>query len=195
MVDRPSREDPATKQRIQDYLEKIVPGIVGFERVALGPYESLEFRQRVQGAKHPWRFHPSSMSDGTLSALGVLVAVHQAATQHRATFVGIEEPEAALHPAAAGALVDALRSASRQTQVALTSHSPELLSGIDVDNDTLLVVQSEQGTSSIAPLDPANREAIKDSLYTAGELLSVQRSPSFDKLCRELEVRCQRVDG
>ena len=41
--------------------------------------------------------------------------------------VGIEEPEIALHPAAAGVLRDSLRDASESSQVIVTSHSPDLL--------------------------------------------------------------------
>ena len=47
------------------------------------------------------------MSDSTLRAFGVLVALFQQAGGNGGTprFVGIEEPEAALHPAAAGVLI------------------------------------------------------------------------------------------
>ena len=71
----------------------------------------------------PRRFLASSMSDGTLHVLGVLVALFQHAdgTGRRHGLIGIEEPEAALHPAAAGALTDILREASEHVQVIVTS--------------------------------------------------------------------------
>ena len=38
-----------------------------------------------------------------------------------------EEPEIALHPAAVGVLLDALRDGAHKTQVITTSHSPDIL--------------------------------------------------------------------
>jgi predicted ATPase len=190
VIGRLSREEPATLKRVQGYLASIVPGIVGFERKSLGPRETLEFRQKVHGARAPWKFFAATMSDGTLRALGVLVAIAQIARErHPATFVGIEEPETALHPAAAGSLMDALRSGSRRTQIAVTSHSPDLLDYAQLEQDTLLVVQSEEGTSRIAGIDAASREAIKQHLYSAGDLLRMdQLEPDAEQVREQLEL-------
>lgn len=93
------RERPAAKERIVQYLSRI--------------------------DAHPWRFPGSSMSDGTLRALGVLVALFGGTTA-LASPVGIEEPGSALHPAAAGLLLDALRDASEARQVREGSQQSEL---------------------------------------------------------------------
>ena len=47
----------------------------GVDRIEIGPKETLQFSQDVKGAKYPWRFLAANMSDGTLRALGVLVAL------------------------------------------------------------------------------------------------------------------------
>ncbi len=159
------------KSRVEEYLSKIVPGIESVDQVTVGHMETLEFRQRVEGAEHPWRFNAINMSDGTLRALGILVALFQARMDHRIPIVGIEEPEAALHPAAAGLLLDALREGSRQAQVIITSHSPELLDDEDVEASQLFAVVAREGTTHIAPVDDASRSALRDHLYTAGEML------------------------
>ena len=92
-------EAPESAARVREYLSKVVPGTVGMEPRAVGPKLTLEFRQEVRGGRHPWRFLADNVSDGTLRVLGVLVALYQGAM-----LVGIEEPEGALHPAAAGVL-------------------------------------------------------------------------------------------
>ena len=109
------REKEPLKRRIEDYLSKVVPGIRGVDATSIGPKETLEFRQDVKGAKDPWKFYAANMSDGTLRALGVLVCLFQGRNghAHRTLLVGIEEPETALHPAAAGILLEGLREASR----------------------------------------------------------------------------------
>ena len=130
------------------------------------------------------------MSDGTLRALGALVAVAQLASDASSIrFAGIEEPETALHPAAAGALMDALREASSRTQVVVTSHSPDLLDQIHVERDTLLVVTSKNGNSRITQADPASRDAIRRHLYTPGDLLRMdQLQPDESDYERQLHL-------
>lgn len=171
--------NPATKHRIEEYLAKIVPGIHRIEHRVLGPKETLEFGQDVAGSEYPWRFLAANMSDGTLRALGVLVALHQSGDGNdsgpHVPLVGIEEPELALHPAAAGVLIDSLRDASRNMQVLVTSHSPDLLDNPQLDVDAILAVVADAGTTIIAPMDEAGKSALRDRLYTAGELLRLNQ--------------------
>jgi predicted ATPase len=176
VIARLSRDEPRIAERITKYLSTIIPGITDVRRVALGPRETLEFRQGVEGAAHPWRFYAASMSDGTLRALGTLVAVMQLVeSQKSVRLAGIEEPETALHPAAAGALMDALREASVRTQILITTHSPDLVDQMDAERERLLAVQVTQGTTDIGPVDTASREAIKKHLYSPGELLRMDQ--------------------
>lgn len=166
-----------SKQRIEEYLATVVPGISKVAVKQVGPKETLEFRQQVKGNKEGWRFFAANMSDGTLRALGLLVALFQSTNgrAHRVPLVGIEEPELALHPAAAGVLRDCLRDASGATQVIVTSHSPELLDDPDIPDNCILPVVAEQGVTRIGPLDEAGRSAIRDRLYTPGELLRLNQ--------------------
>lgn len=168
-----SLDQPELKRRIEDYLSKIVPGVRGVDARSIGPKETLEFKQLVAGSQDPWRFLAVNMSDGTLRALGILVALFQSgngASPH-VPLVGIEEPEVALHPAAAGVLFDSLVDASRRTQVVVTSHSPDLLDNESLPTDAILAVTVFDGATVIGPLDVAGRSALRDRLYTAGELL------------------------
>lgn len=168
-----SSEQPEIKQRIEDYLSKIVPGIRGVDARSIGPKETIEFKQLVAGSQNPWRLLAVNMSDGTLRALGILVALFQSGngSSPYVPLVGIEEPEVALHPAAAGVLFDSLLDASRRTQVLVTSHSPDLLDNEALPTDAILAVTAPAGTTFIGPLDSAGRSALRDRLYTAGELL------------------------
>lgn len=138
---------PELKERIEEYLAKITPGVAGVEVRSIGPKKTLEFRQDVRGAQAPWRFLASNMSDGTLRALGVLVALFQTNGRTLPRLIGIEEPEIALHPAAAGVLTDALWEASQHTQVLVTSHSPDLLDNDSIPDGAILAVVSEHGES------------------------------------------------
>jgi len=63
------------REQINSYLQRIVKGAGDPETKILGSQETLEFRQVVKGQKHPCRFLAASMSDGTLRAFGVLLAL------------------------------------------------------------------------------------------------------------------------
>lgn len=180
-LDRHSGE---TKRRIEEYLAKVVPGVVGFDAKVIGPKETIEFRQHVGGSRDPWRFLAANMSDGTLRTLGNLVALFQSVNggTPRVPLVAIEEPEVALHPAASGVVLECLREASRFTQVLVTSHSADLLEDESIPLESILAVVADEGSTRIGPLDKAGASALRDRLYTPGELLRLnQLVPDRDK--------------
>jgi len=172
-----AKENKEAYDRIVAFLSKVVPGIQDVAVKHVGKKETLEFRQVVGTTQAPWRFMAENMSDGTLRALGVLTALFQSsnALRKKVPFVGIEEPEVAVHPGAAGVLRDGLRTASKITQVAVTSHSPDLLDDKDIGDESILAVVNRNGETKIAPPDEAGRSAIKDRLYTVGELLRLNQ--------------------
>jgi predicted ATPase len=163
----------AARDGINSYLQRIVKGVGNPETKVLGAQETIEFRQAVKGQKHPWRFLAASMSDGTLRAFGVLLALFQRKRDlpEGPLLIGLEEPEMALHPAATGVLLAALREASSHVQILVTSHSPDLLDDPSIPTDSLLAVDNQEGMTLIAPVDEAGRSILKDRLFTAGELL------------------------
>ena len=172
-----ARLSPAVKGRIEEYLAAVVPGVRGVEIKEIGTKETLEFRQGVAGAKYSWRFLANNMSDGTLRVLGILVALFQRNhdSKKRVMLVGVEEPEIALHPAASGVLLDGLRDAADNLQIIITSHSPDLLDDKDLNPESILAVESLDGNTSIARVDEAGRSAVRDRLYTTGELLRLNQ--------------------
>src|SRR5690606_19910855 len=111
-------DHPQTHARIVELLARVVPGVTQVEHEALGKKETLRFRQKVGTNKAPWPFPAENMSDGTLRALAILVALAQTpvAPHKIIRLVGIEEPETALHPGAASVLRTALREAAERTQ-------------------------------------------------------------------------------
>lgn len=178
-----ARTSPENLRLIEEYLGTVVPIISGVQRKALGSLETLEFKQEVGGSGHPWRFAAQNMSDGTLRALGVLTALFQGNPDYAPTLVGIEEPETALHPAASRALREALNRASARTQIIVTSHSPDLLDDADLDPLALRAVVSNSGETALAPLDASSCEAMKQHLFSAGELLRLnQLAPDLASL-------------
>jgi hypothetical protein len=98
-----------------------------------------------------------------------------------------------LHPGAAGVLRDGLKAASRHTQILVTSHSPDLLDDKTISDENILAVTYRNGQTIVGPVDEAGRSAIRDKLFTAGELLRLsQLTPDIAELektpSRQLEL-------
>lgn len=191
-LEQPERS--ATKQRILEYLKRVVPGIDDFCVRRIGPRETIEFMQAVEGAERPWRFLANNMSDGTLRALAVLVALFQGSDDRHVRLVGVEEPETALHPAAARVLRDCILEAGERTQVIVTSHSAELLDDRSVDESMLRAVVSEANRTAIGRLNEATRSALREHLFTAGELLRIHQL-EIDPAAREIKRQLRLFEG
>jgi len=170
-----ANENEGAIRRIFAYLRKIVPTTRSVRSVFVGDRQTLQF---VADDKGFTTFYASSMSPGTLRVLAILVALFQALPPDGINMpvVSIEEPEATVHPAAAGILFESFREASKFTQILATSHSPDLLDNKDIEADSLLAVASNNGQSHIAPLNEASRSMIKDQLLTAGEILRMNQA-------------------
>lgn len=170
VIGRIGSESPGTKARIEEYLRAIVPGIHSVKREAAGAWETLTFQQEVKGAVHAWQFPATSVSDGTLRALAVLTAMLDTSGASPSP-IAVEEPETALHPAAAGVLLETIRDASESRQILVTSHSPDLLDSESIRPYEILAVRSTQGTTHVGRPDAAAQTALKENLFSAGDLL------------------------
>jgi predicted ATPase len=172
------RDHPDIAERLDAYLGLIVPGLHGVSLRSAGDDEILEFHQVPPGAKRSRRFPASSVSDGTLRALGILLALFQTQpNEHLLTppLIGIEEPVTGLHPAGAEVVFEALREGSRRRQVVVTSHSADLLDNKDVDTNSILAVVADEGGTHIGPIEEVGRSALRDRLFTVGELLRMDQ--------------------
>jgi predicted ATPase len=154
-------------ERLCRLLSKVVEGVKQVEYRAVGQKETLQFKQDV-GLKDPWAFETLNMSDGTLRVLGLLLAVYQPGAP---SVVAIEEPEATVHPAACELIMDVLLDAANERQILVTTHSPDILDHKGLTDSQIRVVSMERGSTLIAPLAEYTRQAIRDHLYTPGELL------------------------
>lgn len=176
-----AREHPEYKERLDAYLAAVLGAAEAdgarIEQWYSGPldergYTSVRLHSRAGVPDREAVFGPMSISDGTIRAAGVLAALFQPAVlDRRVPLVGIEEPEAALHPAAAGALFDALTEASQRVQVVATSQSADLLDREDLDLASVRSVTMDQGLTVIGNVDSASREIVGKGLHTLGELM------------------------
>ena len=166
--------DKATKARILEYLQVIAPFVHGFNTDGIHRHVLVRFAQKIKGQKDLYWLNAANMSDGTLRALGILVALMQKQkgdSNSPPLLVGIEEPETALHPRATASLLGALQEASEKRQVIVTTHGVDLLDNEDIPPDAILPVMRHNSETVIQPMKDVTADMMRKHLATAGELL------------------------
>lgn len=163
--------------RFEGYLEHVIPGLVGIAHRSIGPKHTIEFSQKVSGIEEPQRFLAADMSDGAVRAFGLLMALLQNGgdDSFRPRLIGVEEPEATIHPSIAECLVDCMLEAACSSQVIVSSHQHELLHGTDISHDSILVAEAGSGESRIGPLGEVDRAILGDGDLTADELMRIDQ--------------------
>ncbi len=164
--------DKKTRQEVTERLAAIVPGIVSIEVARLADKLTLRFKQSSSDGGPAREFLAKQMSDGTLRAFAILVALLQ---DMQSGLLVIEEPEIAIHLGALSTLVQLLRSETEQTQILITTHSADIVDALPLDS--LRVVWYENGASNVAELAEHTKIPVRNGLITPGQLL---RSDALD---------------
>lgn len=159
------RMTKAQRVEVVRAMRRIVPGLEDVHAQTAGRYLTLVFTQSQGGDRRP-EFAATEMSDGALRALAVIVAAQQMSSGE---LLVIEEPEVNLHPGAADVVYDVLHRASTRGAVLVTTHSPEILDR--AKDDEILVCSYEQGVTRIGPLATAQRDLVRQGLFTTAELM------------------------
>ena len=152
---------------IVKHLNKITPGIEDIKA------QDTEFGRRVvyfrqkSGHQSSQLFSAAHMSDGTLRALGVLLALRQ---QPLASLIFIDELEDSIHPSGLSVLLDAIEASVPPRQVVITSHSPEGLSHEAVAADQVRILEWRNGASKVFEVAETVEELLKPP-ETVGSLL------------------------
>ncbi len=178
-------EGSSLKKEINRILETIVPETMTVVPKKHGNKLSMTFSQEWGDGKK-LSFDAFSMSDGTLRSLGLIMAVFQKPSP---SVLVIEEPEATIHPGALGAILDLIRRASKTMQVIVTTHSPELLDARWVTDDNLRIVSWQEGASHLLMPSSATREAMRQHLMGAGELLRSNALLAEDLFSNDQDLR------
>jgi len=206
------RQSQSQLARIGEILATIVPNTREVRVRKHGNKLSLEFTQKWDAGKEgrkptggakpktadskTLRFEAFNMSDGTLRALGILAAVFQRPSP---SLLSVEEPEATIHPGALGAVLELIRHAAKSMQVVVTTHSPDVLDAKWIQAEHLRVVEWGHGATRVGDLSEATREALRDHVMGAGELLrsnALRTEPLFEPVEHSSQPSLfEQVDG
>lgn len=152
-------------KRIISLVQLIAPFIGDFYlRPNTDNPEYIELEWIEIGEDKPFKAH--QLSDGTLRFICLATVLNQP-EDFLPEIILIDEPELGLHPRAIGFLASMLRSASKQTQLIVSTQSVTLVNGFSVDD--LIVVDRQDGLTTFQRHDEQQfEEWLKE--YTVGDL-------------------------
>ena len=156
--------DQASHRELTLGLEKVTGDITDVRVDSAGGYYTAEFEHRLAGTNR-W-FSAGQESDGTLRMAGILTALLQ---RPAPPLVGVEEPELTINPGLLPLLYDYLTATSEHGQVVITTHSPDLVNMLRIDD--MRVVERIAGVSRVGTVAESQRAMVKASLMSAGEIL------------------------
>ncbi len=155
---------------IKSALGQVVPGLADLHVQQSGGFNVVKLRHSAgEDNGGGSTFDLSQESDGTVRLLGLLTALYQ---EHPPTLIGIEEPELTIHPGALATLAEVMVEAASRTQVLVTTHSPDLIDRLPIES--LRAVQIVDGCTEVGPVSETQAEAVRDGLFTSGELHSME---------------------
>lgn len=162
---------------LKQAIQSVLPDTVDYRVQQAGSRLVIKLRHasgEANGAENglpknqPW-FELAQESDGALRMLALLAALHQQPPRH---LIALEEPELTVHPGAIARLWEEIVRASQHSQILLTTHSPDLLDLCAAEQ--LRVVEKIGGVTYIGPVDQAQKEIIREKLFTPGQLMQAQ---------------------
>lgn len=165
------RSHATVSKELEDALNSVTGDVLGYQVAQVGGYLVTKLRHAGASKDQQPLFELSQESDGTLRMLGILSALYQMPPRG---LIVLEEPELTIHPGAMGLLWEEIVTATRQrqTQVILTTHSPDLLDMCEADQ--IRVVEKINGMTHVGPVAEEQKQIIQQKLFAPGQLLQAQ---------------------
>lgn len=145
-------EDENKERKFINLVSDILPFIKEFE-IEKYADKSLLFKAR-EGFMDSKYIPASLLSDGTINIISLIIALYF----EQKEFVIFEEPERNLHPSLISKLVEMFKDASSGKQIIITTHNPEIIKFVELNN-IFLVKRNGKGFSVIEK--PGEKEEIQ----------------------------------
>ena len=148
-------EDPEKKKAFSDLIRDMLPFV---DEIAVEKFMDMSLFLKLKEIYSKNKYFPASVvSDGTINICALIIALY---FEDRPVTI-IEEPERNIHPYLISRLVEMLKDASRFKQIIVTTHNPEMVKHVSIE-DILLISRDNEGFSRLTR--PANKTEIRNFL-------------------------------
>lgn len=135
-------ENDNSKRMLENLVGDVLPFYDGLEFTKPSD-KSLSFKLKEKYYRNH-SFPSTLISDGTIHVILLLIALYFESK----SIAILEEPERNIHPSLLSNMVSMMKDASRNKQIIITTHNPEIVKHVDIDS-LLLVSRDKDGFSKI----------------------------------------------
>ena len=148
-------DNPEKKREFSVLIKEMLPFV---DDIAVEKFMDMSLFLKMKEIYSKDKYLPASfISDGTLNICALIIALY---FENRPVTI-IEEPERNIHPYLISRLVEMLKDAARSKQIIITTHNPEMVKNVNIE-DILLISRDDEGFSRISR--PASIQEIRDFL-------------------------------
>jgi len=145
-------ENRAKKRKFSNLIKDLLPFV---EDLSTDKFADRSLLFKLQESYFPKVYFPASfISDGTVNISALLIALY---FEEKGLSI-IEEPERNIHPYLISKVMDMMKDASKNKQIIVTTHSPEVVKHTDIEH-ILLVSRNKEGFSTISR--PSKKKEVK----------------------------------
>ncbi len=145
-------ENKAKKRKFSNLMKDLLPFV---EDLATDKFADRSLLFKLQESYFPKVYFPASfISDGTVNVSALLIALY---FEEKGLSI-IEEPERNIHPHLISKVMDMMKDASKNKQIVVTTHSPEVVKHSELEN-IFLISRNKDGFSTISR--PSKKKEVK----------------------------------
>jgi len=119
-------------KKLTTLLQQFLPFVESLS-VENNPDKSFSYKIREKYNGKP--FYANFLSDGTVSILALILALY---FEDRSNIIILEEPERNIHPKLLASLISSAEDVSKEKQIIITTHNPEMLKHAEIANVRLV---------------------------------------------------------
>ena len=132
-------------KKLTTLLQQFLPFVESLS-VENNPDKSFSYKIRERYNGKP--FYANFLSDGTVSILALILALY---FEERSNIIILEEPERNIHPKLLASLISSAEDVSKEKQIIITTHNPEMLKHAEIANVRLVSRTTSGRTIVSAP--------------------------------------------
>jgi len=151
-------KDEDNKRKFMNLVNDLLPYI---EDIGIDQLNDNKMMYSITEVSNMIEIPSFFISDGTSNVISLIVSLYFDDSR----YLFIEEPERNIHPSLLSKVVDMIGEASKNKQIFVTTHSPEILKYMNL-NDVLFISKDEGGFSKISK--PINNETLAPFIEELG---------------------------